>query len=108
MDNSAVAGPTVPSGPLEVRPGPLPAVLTLAQALEEAEARSTALAAARADVEAARGRLRQARVRFNPVLHAEVANFAGTCPYTGFNATERQVSVDQRQAIGCPPEDQQQ
>src|SRR3546814_4449114 len=92
MDNSAVAGPTVPSGPLEVRTGPLPAVLTLAQALEEAEARSPALAAARADVEAARGRLRQARFRFNPVLNVEVENFAGTGPYTGFNGTETTVS----------------
>ena len=100
VDNSAVAGPTVPSGPLEVRTGPLPAVLTLAQALEEADARSPALAAARADVEAARGRLRQARFRFNPVLNVEVENFAGTGPYTGFNGTETTVSVNQRLDIG--------
>jgi outer membrane protein, heavy metal efflux system len=100
VDNRPVAGPMAPSAPPEVRTGPLPAVLTLPQALEEAEARSPALVAARADVEAARGRLRQARFRYNPTLNVEVENFAGTGPYSGFNGTETTVSVNQRLDIG--------
>lgn len=99
-DNRPVAGPVAPSVPPEVRTGPLPPVLTLPQALEEAEARSPALVAARADVEAARGRLRQARFRYNPVLNVEVENFAGTGPYSGFNGTETTASVNQRLDIG--------
>lgn len=100
VDDRPLVGPTAPSVPPEVRTGPLPAVLTLVQALEEAEARSPALAAARADVEAARGRLRQARFRFNPDLNVEVENFAGTGPYSGFNGTETTVSVNQRLDLG--------
>ncbi|QDC40261.1 TolC family protein (plasmid) [Sphingobium fuliginis ATCC 27551] len=100
VDNLPVAGPMAPAVPPEVRTGPLPTVLTLAQALEEAEARSPALVAARADVEAARGRLRQARFRYNPILNVEVENFAGTGPYSGFNGTETTVSVNQRLDIG--------
>src|SRR3546814_5718142 len=61
-----------------------------------AQARSPVLAAARADVEAARGQLRQAGFRFNPVLNVEVENFAGTGPYSGFNGTETTVSINQR------------
>src|SRR3546814_3575960 len=56
--------------------------------------------AARADVEAARGRLRQARFRYNPILNVEVENFAGTGPYSGFNGTETTASVNQRLDIG--------
>src|SRR3546814_4474710 len=82
-DNRPIAGPMAQSVPPEARTGPLPPVLTLPQALEEAEARSPALVAARADVEAARGRLRQARFRYNPILNVEVENFAGTGPYSG-------------------------
>ena len=43
-----------------VRTGPLPARLSLAQAMEEADARSPRVVAAEAEVEAARGRQRQA------------------------------------------------
>ncbi|SCW88965.1 outer membrane protein, cobalt-zinc-cadmium efflux system [Sphingobium faniae] len=91
-----MAGPPAPAVPPSVRTGPLPTVLTLAQALDETQARSPVLAAARADVEAARGRLRQAGFRFNPVLNVEVENFAGTGPYSGFNGTETTVSINQR------------
>lgn len=100
VDNRPFVGPIAPSVPPEVRTGPLPAVLTLAQALDEAETRSPALAAARADVEAARGRLRQSRFRFNPILSVEVENFAGTGPYAGFNGTETTASVNQRLDLG--------
>src|SRR3546814_6584224 len=48
VDSRPMAGPPAPSVPPSVRTGPLPTVLTLAQALEEAQARSPVLAAARA------------------------------------------------------------
>lgn len=97
---SQIAGPPAPEAAVPVRTGPLPSRLTLAEALEEAEARSPALAAARAEVEAARGRLRQAKFRFNPALSVDVENFSGTGPYSGFNGTETTVSVNQRLDIG--------
>lgn len=96
VDHQPIVGPPAPFAPPSVRTGPLPHVLTLAQALEEAEARSPAVVAARAEVEAARGRLQQARLRFNPSLNVDVENFAGTGPYSGFNGTETTVSVNQR------------
>src|SRR3546814_14067423 len=68
-DNRPIAGPMAQSVPPEVRTGPLPPVLPLPQALEEAEARSPALVAARADVTPAHGPLRQARFTYNPHLH---------------------------------------
>lgn len=100
VDHQPIVGPPAPFAPPSVRTGPLPHVLTLAQALEEAEARSPAVVAARAEVEAARGRLQQARLRFNPSLNVDVENFAGTGPYSGFNGTETTVSVNQRLDLG--------
>lgn len=82
------------------REGPAPAGLTLDQALTEAEERSPAIAAARATVEAARGRLRQAGVRPNPELSVEVENFAGSGPYSGTNGTETTVAINQRLDLG--------
>ena len=83
-----------------VRAGPLPARLSLAQAMEEADARSPRVVAAEAEVEAARGRQRQAGYRFNPILNVDVENFAGTGPYSGLNGLESTVSVNQRLDIG--------
>ena len=83
-----------------VRTGPLPARLSLAQAMEEADARSPRVVAAEAEVEAARGRQRQAGYRYNPTLNVDVENFAGTGPYTGLNGLETTVSVNQRLDIG--------
>ena len=82
------------------RSGPLPLALTLDQALEEAAARSPAIVAARAEVEAARARLRQAGVRFNPELSVDVENFAGTGPYSGLSGTETTISINQRLDLG--------
>src|SRR3546814_11412612 len=65
VDSRPMAGPPAPSVPPSVRTGPLPTVLTPAQALEEAQASSPVLAAARAAAEAARGRLRQAGLPVN-------------------------------------------
>lgn len=82
------------------REGPIPASLTLQQALEEAEARSPAIIAARARVEAAEARIRQAGFRPNPELSVEVENFAGTGDLSGFRGTETTVALNQRLDFG--------
>lgn len=100
------AGPPAPPAPqtdlplLTPRDGPLPVSLTLQQALEEAEARSPAIIAARAEVEAAEARIRQAGFRTNPELSVEVENFAGTGELSGFRGTESTVAVNQRLDLG--------
>lgn len=92
---------TTPNLPLLTpREGPLPTALTLQQALEEAEARSPAIVAARARVEAAQARIRQAGFRSNPELSVEVENFAGTGELSGFRGTETTVAVNQRLDLG--------
>ena len=85
---------------LTPRDGPLPASLTLQQALEEAEARSPAIIAARARVEAAEARIRQAGVRTNPEVSLEVENFLGTGQLSGLDRTETTVAVNQRLDLG--------
>lgn len=97
--DATVVGPPSSTGEA-VRTGPLPAQLTLAQAMEEADARSPRVVAAEAEVEAARGRQRQAGYRYNPTLNVEVENFAGTGPYSGFNGLETTVSINQRIDVG--------
>ena len=81
---------------LTPREGPLPAALTLEQALEEAAARSPAITSARARVEAAEARIRQAGFRSNPELSLEVENFLGTGDLSGFQGTETTLAVNQR------------
>src|SRR3546814_10623254 len=66
----------------------------------EADARSPRVVAAEAEVEAARGRQRQAGYRYNPTLNVDVENFSGTGPYSGFNGLETTVSVNQRIDVG--------
>ncbi|TFI59784.1 TolC family protein [Sphingomonas parva] len=100
-----LAGPPAPSRAanlplLAPREGPLAASLTLQQALEEAEARSPAILAARARVEAAEARIRQAGFRSNPELSVEVENFAGTGDLSGFRGTETTVALNQRLDLG--------
>lgn len=95
------APPARPTLPLLVpREGPLPTSLTLEQALEEAEARSPAIIAARARVDAAEARIRQAGFRSNPELSVEVENFLGTGDLSGFQGTETTVAVSQRLDLG--------
>ncbi|MGN6277671.1 MAG: TolC family protein [Sphingomonas sp.] len=77
-------------------PGPLPRQLTLNQALVEVEARSPTLTAARAEVSAAEGRVRQAGFRTNPEFTVELENFAGSGVLSGFQATELTASISQR------------
>ena len=79
---------------------PLPTTFTLPQALEEAEAHSPTIAAARAAVDAAEARVRQAGYRSNPELSVEVENFAGTGELSGFRGTETTVAVNQRLDLG--------
>lgn len=92
---------TTPKLPLLTpREGPLPPSLTLQQALEEAEARSPAIIAAEARVQAAEARIRQAGFRSNPELSLEVENFLGTGELSGFQGTETTVAVNQRLDLG--------
>lgn len=93
------AGPPAPSASAFVQPvrsGPLPSRLTLPLALEEAAARSPAIAAARAEVAAAEARARQAGYRANPELSVEVENFGGTGEVRGLRSSETTVAVSQR------------
>lgn len=99
LDRS-ISGPPAPQALLVPRTGPLPATLTLEQALEEAAARSPAIVAAEAEVEASRGRLRQAGFRINPQLSVDVENFAGTGPFSGVNGVETTISINQRLDLG--------
>lgn len=85
---------------LTPREGTLPTSLTLEQALDEAEARSPAIIAARAEVTAAEARIRQAGFRSNPELSLEVENFAGTGELSGFRGTETTLAVNQRLDLG--------
>lgn len=98
---SPVTQPTEPPAPIEtVRPaprtGPLPAKLSLSQALEEAAARSPDIVAADAEVRAAEARLRQSGYRENPELSLEVENVAGTGELRGMNRMETTLAVNQR------------
>jgi cobalt-zinc-cadmium efflux system outer membrane protein len=95
------APPARPDLPLlTTRDGPLPANLTLQQALDEADARSPAIIAARANVAAAAARIRQAGFRVNPELSVEVENFAGTGEYNGTRGLETTVAINQRLDLG--------
>ncbi|MEQ1490181.1 MAG: TolC family protein, partial [Terricaulis sp.] len=83
-----------------------PAIAQAAQALtlEDAIARAVeadpGLQAAAAGVDAARGGLRQARVRPNPELSAEVENFNGEGELRGFDGAETTFSLSQEVELG--------
>ena len=83
-----------------VASGPLPERLSLPQALDEADARSPGIVAARADVAAAEARVRQAGYRSNPELSVEVENFGGTGELKGLRSTETTIAVNQRLDLG--------
>lgn len=95
-------GPPVPPQllPAVPRSGPVPPNLTLAQALEEAAARSPAVVAAERDVAAAEARVRQAGFRTNPELSFEVENVAGTGELRGLDRMESTLAVNQRLDLG--------
>ena len=95
-------GPPAPASAYTPAPraGPLPSSLTLAQALEEAAARSPAAVAAQAEVAAAEARLRQSGYRSNPELSLEVENVAGTGELRGLRSMETTLAVNQRLDLG--------
>lgn len=98
-------GPPVPPSlsnlPLLVpRDGPVPANLTLQQALEEAEARSPAIVAARSAIRASEARLRQAGFRENPELSVEIENVLGTGDIGILRGAETTFAVNQRLDLG--------
>lgn len=99
------SAPVGPPAPLRVvapapRSGPLPSTLSLAQALDEASARSPTVVAAEAEVAAAEGRIRQAGYRSNPELSLEVENVAGTGELRGIRSMETTLAVNQRLDLG--------
>ena len=99
------APPLGPPAPVRLpvpppRSGPLPPNLLLAQALEEAAARSPAVVAAEAEVRAVEARIRQAGYRSNPELSIELENFAGTGELAGINSLETTIAVNQRLDLG--------
>ena len=100
--STAPAGPPSPVVPPPAAPrtAPLTGSLSLAQALEEANARSPAIVAAQADLAVAEARTRQAGVRSNPELSFEVENFAGTGELRGLRSTEVTLAVNQRLDLG--------
>ena len=101
MSSAPVGPPASPAVPLSVpRSGPLPASLTLAQALDEAAARSPAVVAAEREVAAAEARVRQASYRNNPELSLEVENVAGTGELRGIRSMETTLAVNQRLDLG--------
>ena len=95
-------GPPSPQRAIVAAPrtGPLPANLTLAQALDEASARSPAVVAAEADVAAAEARIRQSGYRSNPELSFELENVAGTGELRGIRSMEATLAVNQRLDLG--------
>lgn len=97
-----IGPPAPPQSPavLAPRDGPLPAILTLGQALDEAESRSPVIVAARQGVVAAEARVRQAGFRLNPELSVEVENLAGTGEFRGTRGVETTVAINQRLDLG--------
>lgn len=74
--------------------------LTLAEALDRAEAQSPLVDEARARVEAARGRARQAGVSPNPELSLEIENIAGSGDFRGARGAEATLAIGQRIELG--------
>lgn len=95
-------GPPSPPRPVVVAPrtGPLPENLTLAQALDEASARSPTVVAAEADVAAAEAQIRQSGYRSNPELSFELENFAGSGDLRGARSAEATLAINQRLDLG--------
>ena len=76
------------------------APVSLAAALDNGAETSPRIAQARAQLEAAEARARQAGVGPNPELGLTVENFGGTGPYRAFRSTETTLEVSQRFELG--------
>lgn len=79
---------------------PMAPQITLAQALERAQAQSPRLTAAEAAVKAAEGRARQAGLGPNPDLRLGVENLGGSGPYRNYQAAETTLAIGQRIELG--------
>lgn len=75
-------------------------VLTLPEALARAEAQAPALAEAKAAVDAARGRARQAGFMPNPEARLDVENFSGSGLYSGLDLAETTLAIGQTIEMG--------
>src|SRR5690349_17663981 len=75
-------------------------VLTLPEALARAEAQAPALTAAKAAVDAARGRTEQAGYMPNPQARLEVENFSGSGLYSGLDFAETTLAIGQTIELG--------
>jgi cobalt-zinc-cadmium efflux system outer membrane protein len=76
------------------------APVTLAAALERAQAQSPLITSAQAALAAAQGRARQAGFSPNPEASLESENIAGSGPYEGFSNAETTFSIGQRLELG--------
>lgn len=86
--------------PLTVAQAVAQAPLRLEDAIARAVAADPGLRAADAGVDAARGGLRQARIRPNPELSAEVENFNGPGDLRGFDGAESTFALSQEVELG--------
>jgi len=92
--------------PLAAQDGP---VLSLEDALSRAgvadvapgEETNPRLVGPRAEAEAARALIDQARLRPNPELSFEAENIAGTGAFTGLRSSEYTISIGQQLELGC-------
>lgn len=85
------------AGTLAMLPtGALAEPITLAAALDQANATSPRIAVSEARVRAAEALARQAGLRPNPEASIEVENFAGTGPYSGLSASEVTLGFSQQ------------
>lgn len=80
--------------------GAAAAPVTLAAALERAQAQSPLIASAQAALAAAQGRARQAGFAPNPEASLQSENIAGSGPYDGFSSAETTFSIGQRLELG--------
>lgn len=76
------------------------APVTVADSLAKGSEASPRIAQAKAQLDAAEARARQAGVSPNPELNLEVENFGGTGPYGGVRGTETLLSLSQRLELG--------
>lgn len=74
--------------------------LTLSDALTRGKEASLRIAQAKARLDAAEARARQARVAPNPEVGLEVENFGGSGPYRNLRSSETTLAVSQRIELG--------
>jgi cobalt-zinc-cadmium efflux system outer membrane protein len=97
---AAVFGAVLALVSLAAPMGASAAPVTLAAALERAQAQSPLITSAQAALAAAQGRARQAGFAPNPEASLESENIAGSGPYEGFSSAETTFSIGQRLELG--------